>query len=541
MVFIYKNQKEVNALTTNFSFLPMLQLSNTAANAPTKARTPEFVTVNRSKDTNTNDFRAELKQATSTRSQDKGFAKSIRNQNNQGSLNRPVERSNEKEVTNSSASARENRELKSVEKPAEKQTIEEVDKKEKEETVENSKDKKTLNSLMELLEMLKLLDPSIMQLQVNQEDTVKLSENLEKLQTLINELEVKLTEIPDESGVELKKTFGELKQLMESSKVNANETKKDTVVPEKLEKNTSFMDKLNNSLERLTGKLEKAISVLEQKVKVSEKATAETYASEILPNDLTVKQDKAKVFDNQRYKVQVANTEEVEAVIEPKDLNQTSMNNNTNDSDEALKYSNQSDDKASVDSSEQTEVKLDNTGIKQVEGFSAKLDTAVKNVEVKDTAVHSTQKSSEAQGTEIIKQIVKKAEVILKNDKSEMIMKLEPEALGKLNLKVIVENGKVEARFVAENYQVKEAIEANFNQLKDMLQQKGIAVQGFSVSVGQENKEFNQRNNLNIWKESLKGTSKKIGSIGYAELNSDEPINSINPYTYHDGKVDFKA
>lgn len=87
---------------------------------------------------------------------------------------------------------------------------------------------------------------------------------------------------------------------------------------------------------------------------------------------------------------------------------------------------------------------------------------------------------------ELLSQIIEKAQVNLTPEKSEMVMELKPESLGKISLKVVTENGIVMAKFVAENQQVREVLETNMQILKDSLQKQGLDVQGFSVSVRQD-------------------------------------------------------
>lgn len=140
---------------------------------------------------------------------------------------------------------------------------------------------------------------------------------------------------------------------------------------------------------------------------------------------------------------------------------------------------------------------------------------------------------------DIVNQVIKKADIILREGHSEMIMKLEPESLGKLNLKIVVENGLTTAKFIAESQQVKEIIESSFNQLKDALQEKGIAVQNFSVAVGQQFGDSSSKQSFNQWKQSIKYKNKT--AIGeFMELN-DEAMLTKNPYNFHEGKVDYRA
>jgi len=95
---------------------------------------------------------------------------------------------------------------------------------------------------------------------------------------------------------------------------------------------------------------------------------------------------------------------------------------------------------------------------------------------------------------EIISQVIEKAQIIMMPDKSEMVMELKPDNLGKLSLKLVTENGIVMAKFVAENRQVKEVLESNMQLLKDSLQKQGLDVQGFSVSVRQDSNRFGRNN-----------------------------------------------
>jgi len=156
------------------------------------------------------------------------------------------------------------------------------------------------------------------------------------------------------------------------------------------------------------------------------------------------------------------------------------------------------------------------------------------------TAAPRTQNLNRA---EIINQIVKKAEVVLSDAHSEMRMQLEPENLGKLTLKIAVERGLITAKFTAESYEVKKVIESSLNELRDMLQEKGLEVQNFSVSVGQENKEYNNGNAFQQWKETVKLSSniRSKGSYeGYLGGEADT-ARVLNPYSIHNGEFDHIA
>ncbi len=86
---------------------------------------------------------------------------------------------------------------------------------------------------------------------------------------------------------------------------------------------------------------------------------------------------------------------------------------------------------------------------------------------------------------DVLQQAVEKAGTLLNEGKSELVIQLKPESLGKISLRVIHERGEIIARFVAENEQVKAILESNMQFLRDSLQRNGVSVQSLSVSVGQ--------------------------------------------------------
>jgi len=84
---------------------------------------------------------------------------------------------------------------------------------------------------------------------------------------------------------------------------------------------------------------------------------------------------------------------------------------------------------------------------------------------------------------EIIDQVVKNAELLLRANVSELKIELKPEFLGRLTIKVALEDGAVIARLIAENQQVKHMLESNLTSLKQSLESQGIKVERAEVSV----------------------------------------------------------
>jgi len=141
----------------------------------------------------------------------------------------------------------------------------------------------------------------------------------------------------------------------------------------------------------------------------------------------------------------------------------------------------------------------------------------------------------------IVNQVVEKAQVLLTGDKSEMVIHLKPDHLGKLTLKIVTENGMVTARIVAENKQVKHVLESNMLLLKESLEKQGMVVQDFSVSVSQDSSQQQLRQNFH--QERTVRTQSGTAAISGMESASvsHNPFTGINPYDIYQSSINLTA
>lgn len=145
-------------------------------------------------------------------------------------------------------------------------------------------------------------------------------------------------------------------------------------------------------------------------------------------------------------------------------------------------------------------------------------------------------------GKEILAQVLAKAKVVLTADKSEMIIDLKPDSLGKLSLKVATEQGVVMAKFVAESQQVKQVLESNMQLLKESLEKQGLNVQGFSVSVRQESQSSRHDFNSNGDGTRRAPVAQMPGSGGiYADAADIERLQRMNPYRQEGSTINLTA
>lgn len=147
------------------------------------------------------------------------------------------------------------------------------------------------------------------------------------------------------------------------------------------------------------------------------------------------------------------------------------------------------------------------------------------------------------QNREIINQIIENAKVVISADKSEMVMDLKPDSLGRISLKVVTENGIVMAKFVAESQQVRQVLESNMQLLKDSLEKQGMNVQGFSVSVRQDSSR-SDTNKSQYEKTGTGNTGRTLQRITGLEGQMAgflEPTGRTSPYQWESSTINLTA
>ena len=141
---------------------------------------------------------------------------------------------------------------------------------------------------------------------------------------------------------------------------------------------------------------------------------------------------------------------------------------------------------------------------------------------------------------ELIDQIVNKAKFILDDNKQEIKIKLKPEILGELMLKMEVEKGSVLAKIMVDNYRTKELIEANLYQLKQDMKENGLEIKTFEVFVGSNNdfdRENRQEFDFNQKRGKLKIKNPKLKDIE----TYDESIKGNILPLYEEGELNLFA
>ena len=145
-----------------------------------------------------------------------------------------------------------------------------------------------------------------------------------------------------------------------------------------------------------------------------------------------------------------------------------------------------------------------------------------------------TAPAPDVKATDVIEQIVSQVKITTSGGNfAEMRLTLRPESLGDIVLRVLTQNGIVTAQFEAESQKVKEMLEANFNLLRNALEEQGIQFSELSVSVRQDGND----QHLNEFERGRQNTRHRMNSI----VDASEEVEEPQIVTLHNGAIDITA
>ncbi len=150
--------------------------------------------------------------------------------------------------------------------------------------------------------------------------------------------------------------------------------------------------------------------------------------------------------------------------------------------------------------------------------------------ELKNQSINlKVEKNEIIEAKQFINQIAQKAGGFLSKDRNEMSIQLTPENLGKISIKIGLNEGTLTGKIYAENYAVKEIIEANLNQLRDSLEEQGLNIAGLEVHIGDNPQNFER----SLYEPGFTNRQRsRIGSIGRNNsfVTLEESVSQTNPY-----------
>lgn len=136
----------------------------------------------------------------------------------------------------------------------------------------------------------------------------------------------------------------------------------------------------------------------------------------------------------------------------------------------------------------------------------------------------------------VLKQVTDEIKLNIKKDISTLEMKLEPETLGKVTLRIALEKGALNIKVLAQDDKVKETLENNIEELKSVLEEQGLNVENLEVSVNDDS-EFRRHRDILKAMSLNKNISKSDFTLFDEEELSIEDIK--NPYLNEDEFNEF--
>lgn len=159
----------------------------------------------------------------------------------------------------------------------------------------------------------------------------------------------------------------------------------------------------------------------------------------------------------------------------------------------------------------ETAVKDGEAALRQQEGNASTVPAfqqTMQNVNRADQASTTSSTQQARDDFDIPQQIVEQARLIRAQESTEMVIRLKPEHLGNLTLRISVSNeGAVTASFFSDNAQVRHIVENSLVQLRQELENQGIKVDKAEVYAGLSDGQLPQEQGQQAWQQQGQGNS----------------------------------
>ena len=139
-------------------------------------------------------------------------------------------------------------------------------------------------------------------------------------------------------------------------------------------------------------------------------------------------------------------------------------------------------------------------------------------------------------------QIIEQMRINTKQQSTEMIIKLRPEHLGNITLKIAMEQGVVNATFHTANSEVGAVIESALAQLRQELSSQGIKVANLDVSQGMNNQfsGHTQDHSANLFNGQEHG--KKTGRVKINDSVQEVGMTPVEEMLkFSSGGIDYRV
>ena len=366
----------------------------------------------------------------------------------------------------------------------------------------------------------------------NQNDSKQIKNDKEENNNIENSFEDKKTENAENNAIKEnsndlnsdKKKIETLKSIKEKAKDIIENIEKNNLLVKDLKADKNA-EKLSSSFLNMTKEekenLIKEINDLNKEIKKLEsKELSENEKEDLLNLFESLENIKNIILENQKEKsenikenkeLQIKNLEEKNI----KELKETELNNNLENIEETdLEYNFDLEDNIQLNKRENKTENLNNNSNNNLnntisddkgaeitiinmkdspEGANLKGFNHYNNVSKTQSGNNLTENMIKFQ--DLMGKLVEKAQVAINNGKSEVLMSLNPEYLGKVRLKISMEGDNFVGKIFVDNAEIKDIFTKNLDTVITSLNEIGINIEGFDVMLRQDmpnNEEFSE-------------------------------------------------
>ncbi|MFW6386875.1 MAG: flagellar hook-length control protein FliK [Bacillota bacterium] len=153
------------------------------------------------------------------------------------------------------------------------------------------------------------------------------------------------------------------------------------------------------------------------------------------------------------------------------------------------------------------------------------------------SSLTSLEDSASGERSDIVRQITSQISKNYDSGVDKLRIQLEPESLGKVDLQLDVQEGKVQVRLVVENAKVRNHLEQNLQGLKANLVNQGLKVEGLEIKLNNNVDAGAGENNFGFDQQMQGQTGDQqdgqgnLYQSGYFNLTSDEREEVFSSYT----------
>ncbi|MFW5799366.1 MAG: flagellar hook-length control protein FliK [Spirochaetota bacterium] len=424
----------------------------------------------------------------------------------------------------------------------------------------NIQNKEIKQELSKIRQELKQLRKKIEEGDFSSEDILNVLSHIEKLAGDIAELSLtkkdfdftRIIKLLDSINKQLNKDFvnkeiskaesliKDIDKLISNIKNKTNSDNNKINTSKSLQKGDDDISNLVKDINDLLGKLNKILkdssesktegaNKIPEKVVKELKAQVKTIEELINNNKLNSKEltnikellsDTNKALENtsnlKKIEIEIRDIRTIKAINHRNVESKDSKNNKSSNSSKTLKDTNKNlgENKSSnIENSGEvkTELFIKNSGDIQQTGDGKNFASALSK---------ASQNSANVNSKDIMTQLVRKAAINLKNDKSEIVIQLKPESLGKVKMKLSVSEGEITGKIIVESNEVKKIIQNNMNELIKSLEESGLSLDTLDISLGSGYEDF-QLQHSDIEFGSMKGDGEEDAIDDGEKLEED--------------------